>query len=217
MFTLEEGLPFHAGARNNSNNHKKCSTANILILSKRSLVVCVRAALEEDGPLLCCVVLRRVCAVGTDSGFIQQGCAEDGALQPLDEEDGGGVFWVGFGVFWFFLRRRGEKVGQDDWPRALMASHPLSDCTETLVRRRLVSIHLQRQPALIRWWTGVWHRARLPHDLLRCLPDRRLWRIPLSPTEKCFAKLFFFLTEQRAENERWKILSGQQERLLCPN
>lgn len=23
MFTLEEGLPFHAGARNNSNNHKK--------------------------------------------------------------------------------------------------------------------------------------------------------------------------------------------------
>lgn len=114
MFTLEEGLPFHAGARNNSNNHKKCSTANILILSKRSLVVCVRAALEKDGPLLCCVVLRRVCAVGTDSGFIQQGCAEDGALQPLDEEDGGGVFWVGFGVFWFFLRRRGEKVGQDD-------------------------------------------------------------------------------------------------------
>lgn len=96
MFTLEESLPFHAGARNNSNNHKKCSTANILILSKRSLVVRVRAALEEDGPLLCCVVLRRVCAVGTDSGFIQQGCAEDGALQPLDEEDGGGVFWVGF-------------------------------------------------------------------------------------------------------------------------
>lgn len=91
MFTLEEGLPFHAGARNNCNNNKKCSTANILILSKRSLVVCVRAALEDER-LLCCVVLRRVCAVGTDSGFIQQGCAEDGALQPLDEEGGGGVF-----------------------------------------------------------------------------------------------------------------------------
>lgn len=106
------------------------------------------------------------------------------------------------GWFWVFLRRRGEKVGQDDWPRALMASHPLSDCTETLVRRRLVSIHLQRQPALIRWWTGVWHRARLPHDLLRCLPDRRLWRIPLSPTEKCFAKLFFF---NWTKSRKWKV------------
>lgn len=74
MINLNESLPFHAGAQN-----KKRFPADILVFQMmgrwRCDAVCVRAVVLCVQPTLSQVLSNR-------------GCAEDGALQPLDEEGG---------------------------------------------------------------------------------------------------------------------------------
>lgn len=87
-----------------------------------------------------CAVL---CAANAQPGFIQPGLRRRRSPVAIGGGGGGGVVW------WkreeqppplHTLKKRKKT------DRVLMALHPLSDCTETLVReRQLVPAHLQRQ------------------------------------------------------------------------
>lgn len=118
--------------------------------------VCVRAVLREAGLLLCCVV----CALPTLSQVLSnRGCAQDGALQPLAEEERRKQEEEE----WLYGKRKGEK-SPDDWPCVLMALHPLSDCTETLVKET-ACFHSQRRSLYGRVTPFPTVRAPLSHTI----------------------------------------------------